>query len=277
MPILTLFPRDMISNTGTFMVEEQEDTPASILGFYNVKDIHCMAESLMVPPGRYQPQVRLRIHPDAFNLSGTIFRISCIKSSLDLLIFATDSSNDSVSRPCLSKLILTEADIELYKGDWYSVSLPNFVLKQEQKLFFEILSENSEDIKSGLDIGYLSLFPVDSKNSLPILPKMELPLDDDEEGSVFTCSYRGCNKTFTRIFNYRSHRKVHDLEKGKSHICDICGTGFARSQDLARHQVIHTGAKNFKCPGPGCNKRFSRKDALRRHVRSTNCCDLDQI
>ena len=191
-PILSLFPRDMISNTGSLMVEEQDEGPQTILSFYNVKDVHCMAESLMVPPGRYQPQVRIRIHPDSFNLSGTIFRISCIKSSLDLLIFATDSSNDSVSRPCLSKLILTESDIDLYKGsDWFFISLPHFVLKQEQKLFFEIFSDNSSDLKSGLDIGYLTIFPIDLKRILPVLPKMSVTEDEEEEGRIYNCNYKG--------------------------------------------------------------------------------------
>jgi uncharacterized C2H2 Zn-finger protein len=103
--------------------------------------------------------------------------------------------------------------------------------------------------------------------------------DDDislREGVLY-CSHPGCGRTFTRMFNLKSHLKVHDPNRKKDFKCPQCGSGFARSQDLSRHIMIHSGQKNFTCPGPTCGKRFSRKDALRRHVRTTKCCELSEL
>lgn len=45
-----------------------------------------------------------------------------------------------------------------------------------------------------------------------------------------------------------------------------CTSSFAYDKDLIRHSKSHTEGKAHQCPN--CKKAFSRKDALRRHVRS---------
>ncbi|OUM69315.1 hypothetical protein PIROE2DRAFT_30055, partial [Piromyces sp. E2] len=51
----------------------------------------------------------------------------------------------------------------------------------------------------------------------------------------------------------------------RPYVCSTCGAGFVRKHDLNRHEKVHTGVKNYKCPY--CDRAFSRNDALSRHLR----------
>ncbi|KAJ7701225.1 hypothetical protein B0H17DRAFT_897782, partial [Mycena rosella] len=46
--------------------------------------------------------------------------------------------------------------------------------------------------------------------------------------------------------------------------CDICALSFDRHHDLKRHKDTHVGERPYVCNG-GCEKTFTRKDALKRH------------
>jgi uncharacterized Zn-finger protein len=46
--------------------------------------------------------------------------------------------------------------------------------------------------------------------------------------------------------------------------CDACPLSFERHHDLKRHKVTHAGERPYVCNG-GCDKTFTRKDALKRH------------
>ncbi|KAJ1538928.1 hypothetical protein HK405_013363, partial [Cladochytrium tenue] len=52
--------------------------------------------------------------------------------------------------------------------------------------------------------------------------------------------------------------------------CERCGAWFKRMQDLKRHGLTHETEKRFGCP-LGCATRFTRNDALQRHVRVRRC------
>lgn len=53
-------------------------------------------------------------------------------------------------------------------------------------------------------------------------------------------------------------------EKKRNHICQTCAKAFTTSGHLARHNKIHTGERNHKCPFPGCDTSCSRQDNLQQ-------------
>jgi hypothetical protein len=83
-----------------------------------------------------------------------------------------------------------------------------------------------------------------------------------------------CNKWFKNRSSLSSHKKTHN-PSAKLHICEVCSQTFSRSHgnyerfhdvDLRRHEFTHSKQRHFTCTD--CNRSFSRKDALKRHVDS---------
>ncbi|TPX74420.1 hypothetical protein CcCBS67573_g04299 [Chytriomyces confervae] len=52
--------------------------------------------------------------------------------------------------------------------------------------------------------------------------------------------------------------------------CTHCPATFWRKQDAQRHEVTHGSARAFACPNL-CGKKFARRDALGRHLKSSKC------
>ncbi|GAB5593687.1 hypothetical protein Unana1_08587 [Umbelopsis nana] len=88
----------------------------------------------------------------------------------------------------------------------------------------------------------------------------------------FECPRKGCGMKFSRRFNLQTHMRVHDPNRLKLFRCEVegCGKNFDRRHDLTRHEAtVHRGERAYHCEF--CEKPFSRKDALVRHLTIKGC------
>ncbi|CAN6672269.1 hypothetical protein TRVA0_046S00166 [Trichomonascus vanleenenianus] len=97
-----------------------------------------------------------------------------------------------------------------------------------------------------------------------------------------------CNGWFS---NLATHKSIHMSEHSRPHTCNVCGRGFARPNDLIRHQKSHQGDAPFRCPlftkhnttpshpgqhssqlilEPACHQNggFSRCDTYKNHLKA---------
>ncbi|THH17893.1 hypothetical protein EW146_g2989 [Bondarzewia mesenterica] len=82
--------------------------------------------------------------------------------------------------------------------------------------------------------------------------------------AVYPCLVPSCHKTFSRLYGLRAHQRVHSIDRPFR--CDQCPASFARNHDLKRHTKLHDKLA-WKCAG--CDKIFSRRDAIKRHKNSS--------
>ncbi|CCE61237.1 hypothetical protein TPHA_0A01540 [Tetrapisispora phaffii CBS 4417] len=84
---------------------------------------------------------------------------------------------------------------------------------------------------------------------------------------TFVCLYQGCQKSFKRRYNVRSHIQTH-LED-RPYTCDYegCEKSFVRNHDLIRHRKRHD-ERNIVCP---CGQKFANQKSMENHKNNNIC------
>lgn len=72
-----------------------------------------------------------------------------------------------------------------------------------------------------------------------------------------------CGKEFNTNLSLTIHMKIHDAKR-KRHACPVCGKTFLRSNNLKRHEYLHTGLRPFACDL--CGKCFPTNSERKTHV-----------
>ncbi|KAI8807203.1 hypothetical protein BJ742DRAFT_773429 [Cladochytrium replicatum] len=86
------------------------------------------------------------------------------------------------------------------------------------------------------------------------------------------CTFTGCVKTFARKYNMHQHRKAHERNRERSHICAVCPAtftsekGLQRHADKGKHQKKARNPKEFECANPWCIKAYVKHKDLQAHL-----------
>ncbi|KAF9112950.1 hypothetical protein BGX27_002540 [Mortierella sp. AM989] len=106
-----------------------------------------------------------------------------------------------------------------------------------------------------------------SKAGLPIEgltdPSVKPKSTSNKPKPSHACPEPDCDKSFSRLFNLRSHMRTHS--KARPFVCASCNFAFSRRHDRDRHAKKHLSEKPYKCIV--CEATFVRQDALVRHLR----------
>lgn len=130
-----------------------------------------------------------------------------------------------------------------------------------------IISPNakaSSDVRRAIQ----ELSPKRTIKKTSLLPPGELDRywEGPDENKIFTCTYKGCGKKFTRRYNVRSHIQTHLSDRPFS--CSYCPKAFVRQHDLNRHIKSHTVSKHCRCR---CGREFTRIEGYKRHLAKGIC------
>ncbi|XP_045120123.1 Krueppel-like factor 9 [Portunus trituberculatus] len=83
----------------------------------------------------------------------------------------------------------------------------------------------------------------------------------------YRCEERGCGRAFCRNEELTRHLRIHSGHRPFT--CQKCGRRFVRRDHLTKHQRTHLPThvkRSYTCPLPACTHRYTRSDALTRHM-----------
>lgn len=101
-----------------------------------------------------------------------------------------------------------------------------------------------------------------SRNS-NLLRHLNFLHSESQNQKKYSCSE--CEKSFKEKGALRKHQRSKHLMELFRHPCPYCGK-MVSSSTMARHKLIHTGERPFKCTIPECDKIFRSNSEVKRHV-----------
>uniref|UniRef100_UPI0037E7AE89 zinc finger protein 184-like n=1 Tax=Semicossyphus pulcher TaxID=241346 RepID=UPI0037E7AE89 len=99
-----------------------------------------------------------------------------------------------------------------------------------------------------------------------LLRHLNLIHGESRNEKKYSCSE--CDKSFKEKGALKKHQRSKHFETLKQlfrHPCPYCGKMISAST-IARHKLIHTGERPFKCTVPDCDKNFRSTSEVKRHV-----------
>lgn len=94
----------------------------------------------------------------------------------------------------------------------------------------------------------------------------EVPLKYETE-RPYVCPHPGCRRSFCRNEELTRHMRIHSGHR--PFLCMTCNRRFVRRDHLAKHERTHLppdDKRTYECPLPACAHRYTRSDALTRHM-----------
>ncbi|KAI0632874.1 hypothetical protein C8Q77DRAFT_1120240 [Trametes polyzona] len=170
-------------------------------------------------------------------------------------------SSAPAHRPSIDPALISSIQLQLHQVFLFAVTSAPRAIDGRMPALQELAGlAQMLGVLSGIHIGHPPMHHPPHWHPPPGAP----PPPPDIGTAVYPCLVPGCSKTFHRLYSLRTHQRFHTLEH-RPYRCMQCPASFVRNHDLKRHALLHD-KKAWRCAG--CNKIFSRRDAIKRHKDS---------
>lgn len=176
-----------------------------------------------------------------------------------------------IHQPCPKKLPFdsssdwSTSDNDETENHFLEDALRDMVANGELEDFLRSNTINLKEIQDDMQVCYGKSIDHCESQHKPRVRRHSIGTTED----IIRCPFPGCEKIFNRIYNFKSHFKIHTGDR--PYKCGYCELNFARCHDLKRHEKIHNKENKLSYKCNFCSKTFSRSDALNRHVKLNIC------